>query len=450
MSLEFSDLESFRALEASLRHLLKDRPQNGRAMSKLACLLADNAKRFPDSSSQKQLIAEGFDWADRSIRVAPDKPFGYMALSILETDHFRREQALRKALAYHKDKDSSFVKLGLLIRLLVEPKEHESQLVQGKIGRASPRHPCRLPLHATEELIYRRITEGLAVFWTTSMSTTNRQEMAKREYHLGLFFRKRLPSETSRRRARRHLEQAVRSFPEDDQNQRAVVGFWLGTLTSAGASCRVDRCPASYVVGLYSTFAERFDDLLVDKLGYKTPQLLRQLVDRSLAANRFQRGLDLGCGTGLSGMAFRDIVVGELTGVDLSPEMIAKAEKRQCYEALEVDDVTTFLSSKDASSLDLIFACDVFVYLGDLEDVFAQVHKVLRTGGVFCFSSELLDPELTEDDYLLHECARFAHSRPYIERLAKSFLVLDMKVRALRKNQGEDVMGLLTVLRKED
>ena len=48
---------------------------------------------------------------------------------------------------------------------------------------------------------------------------------------------------------------------------------------------------------------------------------------------RFGTMLDLGCGTGLAGEAFRPHV-DWLEGVDLSPGMIAQARKKTIYDRL--------------------------------------------------------------------------------------------------------------------
>jgi len=59
----------------------------------------------------------------------------------------------------------------------------------------------------------------------------------------------------------------------------------------------------------------RFDKHLTESLGYATPQLLMDLVMSSLKSSltnpvRFDKALDLGCGTGLSGEAIRPFVKG--------------------------------------------------------------------------------------------------------------------------------------------
>ena len=99
---------------------------------------------------------------------------------------------------------------------------------------------------------------------------------------------------------------------------------------------------------------------------------------------------------------------------------------------------------------DLVFACDVFVYIGDLESVFASTRRSLITGGLFAFSTEFLEEAQGEEQgFMLHRSARFAHKRSYIETLAVkyAFNILAIKTRPIRKNEGKDVRGILVVLR---
>ena len=66
----------------------------------------------------------------------------------------------------------------------------------------------------------------------------------------------------------------------------------------------------------------------------------------------------------------------------------------------------------------------MFVYVGDLSEVFEAVSRSLHpTSGLFCFSTEFLKESSVDDDnpsrpYKLHNCARFAHKRSYIEQLS--------------------------------
>ena len=52
--------------------------------------------------------------------------------------------------------------------------------------------------------------------------------------------------------------------------------------------------------------------------------------------------LDLGCGSGLAGVMIKPRAA-DLTGVDLSPEMIELARARNIYDRLEVAEITAWL-----------------------------------------------------------------------------------------------------------
>src|SRR5882724_5802040 len=74
-----------------------------------------------------------------------------------------------------------------------------------------------------------------------------------------------------------------------------------------------------YVRRLFDQHAPEFDKALVERLDYRGPQLLLEAV-RTIKGTRLRLGsvLDLGCGTGLGGAAFRPYCDG-LVGADISP-----------------------------------------------------------------------------------------------------------------------------------
>jgi predicted TPR repeat methyltransferase len=427
--------------EHSMRERIQERPRNARARTKLAFYLADLAKgkRVDDPEKGSLLQSEAIQLAEQAIEIAPSKPFGYAALSEIIPNHHERMNALRKGIQFSDDPSHLIAKIYMMVRLLVEPR---------KICDIEQR---RCALNKEEALLYDRIKQGLEQAWSSDRLGESEVEiLSLREYRLGLLFRKMQPLNTYRPRAQAHLRSTYQRLPPENKI-RSLAQFWLATVDQT-QQATLKKCPEDYVVGLYSTFAATFDDLLIGKLAYKTPDHLRQLLDQRVRNDtgpqwRAAQAADLGCGTGLSGLAFRDCVT-ELVGVDLSPEMIAHARRRDCYERLVVGDIMTILSPD--ANFSLVFSCDVFVYLGDLMDVFARVHESLSSpGGLFAFSTELLD-EGDEQPYRLHACARFAHKKSYIESLATTndFKILSTKVCAIRKNEGKDVAGFLVVLGK--
>jgi predicted TPR repeat methyltransferase len=232
--------------------------------------------------------------------------------------------------------------------------------------------------------------------------------------------------------------EAVRCNPGDEQAR-----FLLSTLDGTGAS---KSAPREYVARLFDSYADSFDEALVAKLEYKTPEHLNKAVRNVIGPGRAALDvLDLGCGTGLCGPLFRDIAR-TLVGVDLSEKMLAKARERRVYDDLRVADVTMALRDS-AAACDLVLAADVFVYVGDLAPVFDACRAALRPGGLFAFSLEAIEDS---ESFVLRPTARYAHSAAYIRRLAEANGMREAHFEevALRKDAGEYIRGYMFVLVK--
>lgn len=200
---------------------------------------------------------------------------------------------------------------------------------------------------------------------------------------------------------------------------------------------------------------------------YDLPTQLRKLLDETAGRASYSRAADLGCGAGCSGLAFRSCCR-HLTGVDLSPAMLEKAREVGCYDELALGDIESILHERETNGngvcvdaneqdacdagFDLVFACNVFVYIQDLRSVFEAVRKCLNGNGVFAFSAELLecqdDGDEPEPPFVLQSCARYAHKRRYIEDLVAElgFRTCAFKVSPLRKHEGRDVNGVLAIM----
>ena len=166
-----------------------------------------------------------------------------------------------------------------------------------------------------------------------------------------------------------------------------------------------------------------------------------------ISGRRFGHVLDLGCGAGLFAEAIRDRA-DAISGVDLSPAMIEQARAKRLYRRLAAAELTEFLAAEPAESADLAAAADVFVYIGDLEPVFAQVFRVLRPGGLFAFTTQSGPAE----KFALGEDLRFCHSEAYLHGLAAAhgFAVVELFAASTRRDRGADVPGWAVVLRKRD
>ncbi|MCL2459669.1 MAG: tetratricopeptide repeat protein [Desulfobulbus sp.] len=175
----------------------------------------------------------------------------------------------------------------------------------------------------------------------------------------------------------------------------------------------LDQAPDAYIRDFFDTYAEGFEQHLVDGLGYDNPQQLHACLCHSPAGGaRYDHGLDLGCGTGLSGQAFRGLVA-ELDGVDLSGRMLAQAAQKGCYARLHHDSILHHLAVTEAT-YDFFLATDVFIYVGELATIFTAMRAVARPRALFCFSTEHLDA----DGYRLLPTGRFSYAPAYIQAVA--------------------------------
>jgi predicted TPR repeat methyltransferase len=211
-----------------------------------------------------------------------------------------------------------------------------------------------------------------------------------------------------------------------------------------------DAPPADYVRALFNDYAGRFERELTHDLGYRVPQHLRAMVvglDKAAGARRFTRALDLGCGTGLSGVAFKD-VADEIVGVDLAEAMIAEARPKKLYSALFAMEIGAYLASNDAKRkpFDLVIAADVFIYVGKLDPVFATIAERMGPDGLFVFSAE----DGGTEDFVLRASGRYAHGAGSIERLAREhgFKIRARETIAIRKATDGNVGGFAFVLER--
>jgi predicted TPR repeat methyltransferase len=208
----------------------------------------------------------------------------------------------------------------------------------------------------------------------------------------------------------------------------------LAHLLAAATGANTQRAPRQYVETLFDEQAARFEAHLVGDLGYRVPELLADLARPALAAAaRPARVLDLGCGTGLVGAALATDGV-ELTGVDLSGGMLQQAAKREVYTHLLRSDVLDALRDRADARLAAVVAADVFIYVGDLGDIFAATARALAPGGAFAFSVE----SVAAGSYQLQPTGRYAHAVPYLRALAeKSGLRVGHSAPANIRRQGQ-------------
>ncbi|MEM8702237.1 MAG: methyltransferase, partial [Pseudomonadota bacterium] len=179
----------------------------------------------------------------------------------------------------------------------------------------------------------------------------------------------------------------------------------------------------------------------------------RDLLGR-LNLSSFSRLLDLGCGTGLTGMALVDCTA-HRTGIDLSEKIVELAFDREVYDDLYVGEAVAFLQEFEEEDgqrpvWDLITATDVFPYLGAVEPFLRGAVQRLSPGGYLAFSTETLpDPVMGGQPYVVGPKNRFAQGEGYIRTALASagFDILAMEPITVRLEEGDPVPGHLLVAR---
>ncbi|TCD12367.1 methyltransferase domain-containing protein [Oricola cellulosilytica] len=228
-------------------------------------------------------------------------------------------------------------------------------------------------------------------------------------------------------------------------------------LASLGLGDPPDKAPDSYVAMLFDQHAEAFDDILTGDLGYAVPMQLAEVLAAD-EGSHFSRMLDLGCGTGLSGMTLGHLC-DHATGVDLSEKMIDLADERACYDELFVNEAVHFLEEWKKSAVpehrpfDLIVATDVLPYVGALEPLFAGAAANANPGACFAFSSETLpDEAFAGHPWRVTPNQRFAHHRNYLNKLLQNHgftRISSFEAITVRMEQGTPIPGWLVVAWRE-
>ena len=236
-------------------------------------------------------------------------------------------------------------------------------------------------------------------------------------------------------------EAFVKILEMDPSHEEA--SFWLAIL---GKQAIPAQCPKDYVSSLFNNYADIFDQHLVNKLEYGTPERLRELFNTGVQPVPGHLSiLDLGCGTGLSGAAFQDIA-GYMAGIDLSEKMIDKAKARDIYDELIVDDIVSGMA-KISRRFDLAICVDTFIYVGDLGEAVEKTACMLEDDGHFAFSIEKLDEN---SNYRLNETGRYSHSESYIRQILKAnrLNVIAVHDGILRKEDNVPMLGQYFIARK--
>ena len=243
-------------------------------------------------------------------------------------------------------------------------------------------------------------------------------------------------AEVCKENAQNALRSAVDIDPDNAQAEHMLAAMSAdGDGAGDGAGSRLGRASPAFVKALFDDFSDSFDEKLTS-LGYKVPKLIGDTVASYVRSRRrgepFRTALDAGCGTGLAGPHLRPLITGSLIGADISPKMLEKAKTlrvegsgQAVYDGLSAVDLIE-LSASDvlppaeaSQGFELVTAADVLVYFGALHDLVASFGRVSSPSSVLIFTCERATPEEAPEGWRLLSSGRFAHTRAYVEGVAR-------------------------------
>lgn len=156
-------------------------------------------------------------------------------------------------------------------------------------------------------------------------------------------------------------------------------------------------------------------DANVASYAYVVPQVVYAHVAPYIRSEG--RLIDIGIGTGLcTEVIRRGYPALHITGVDVSPRMLAECEAKGTANKLHCLDIEHAPLPVPADSFDAAISGGMLEYIKEPANVFAQVHQALKAGGVFVFTFEPLATAAIYERQILSSVLERTSARITIER----------------------------------
>jgi predicted TPR repeat methyltransferase len=408
-------------------------------------------------------VVDGLIAFERAVALKPmlaDAQFNLASAARAAGNPDRAEQAYRAALQHDPRLASAYVELGAMLQAqgrLADAAAIYRQALTIKDDYAPVLSNLALVMHMQGEL-----DEAIALMRRASAASADSAPLAT---NLGILLQERgdlddadaafrraiglkpdyapaqshaglLAHERGRTDAAIAQFETVLRLKPDDEDARYMLAVLRGE--------PLTRAPQGYVARLFDQYAARFDDHLTGALGYRAPRDLADLIETEQPGRRFGTVLDIGCGTGLSGVPFRTAAQ-RLIGIDLSAEMLARAKARGIYDSLHRADAREFLAGFPGA-IDLAIAADVLVYVGDAAPLIEALAPRLPPGGLLALSIE----RFAGGTFGLADSGRFVHNPDHIAGLgaACGLALLVARDSVIRRERRAPAHGALMVLQK--
>jgi len=412
----FKELGRLDEAEVSYRKAIALKPDYGEAHSNLGATLQDLGRLDGAETSYRKAIALKPDYGEA---------YSNLGNTLQEQGRLKEAEAsFRKAIALKPDFAEAHYNLGLLLKELGRIKEAEAS--------------CRQAIALKPD--YGEAYNNLG----NTLQQQGRLEEAEISYRKAIALKPDL-AEAYNNLGNTFKEQGRLKDAEASYRQAIALKPDLAEakhLLSALTGQTTNSAPRKYVETLFDNYAINFENSLVNKLEYKTPNLITELIVAKNPNIQLGSVLDLGCGTGLIGDEIRKYC-SNLEGIDLSKPMLEKASAKNIYDKLEHKDIVEYLSTQDLD-FNYFISTDVFIYVGELPQIFKLIKSRNKSKGKFAFSTEHTD----RDGFFLEKSGRYSHSKKYIESLCNEFgyKLSHFETTNLRKEKDKFIMGGLYLL----
>ena len=140
--------------------------------------------------------------------------------------------------------------------------------------------------------------------------------------------------------------------------------------------------------------------------------------------------LDAGIGSGLSSILFARAGM-EVHGMDFSPAMLAICRKKGFAAGLVSHDLQVVPWPFPDASFGFLVCCGVFHFIPDLADIFGEVRRLLKPGGIFAFTTKTTHTEAGwQGDFQQQASGEFqiySHGTSFLENLMKKETFTSLK-----------------------
>jgi predicted TPR repeat methyltransferase len=410
----------FTDAEILYRRILEAAPDNADATHFLGVLL-----------HQRDRSDAAIEFLERSIALEPAHAdyCNNLGNVLVERGRFgEAKEAYRQALALCPGNSEVWNNLGAVLRALGQPEEAEAAYL--KAIELNPEAACTYNNYGNLLSGLGRTQEAVAFFCkaVTLMPghPDSRRLLGIAYYTLG------------------QIEAATEVYRGwlKEEPENPIAQHMLASCSGVDVP---QRASDEFIVKTFDSFAGSFDQKL-ESLSYCAPRLMAEAVAAQQGVPRKNlKVLDAGCGTGLCGPLIAPYAA-RLTGVDLSPGMLAVARTRKVYDELVTGELSAYLTAH-AGTFDLIVSADTLVYFGELQGVFAAAAGALLSRGLLVFTVE--EAEGPAGGFRINPHGRYSHSRAYVAGALQlaGFAPPFIDNVTLRMESGSPVAGLVVTAR---